>query len=198
MTKINADVQGQNANKNGKWLEDQVEKELLKYGIKSILYRKLKTAKGKEFISKCSKGFLLKNVPYTNMFGSKAWGEFVLVLFNVGVFRIECRGQAVAGSVQDKLPKLLEDCKCMDESNVIVVLDGEGMSYNAKTWFRKAAAAVHFKDIKVQSLIQFKLWLKDTLSVKIKPVLSTTLNSLVKNSIKIDSKNALKNSLTNQ
>lgn len=180
MTKLTVDVQGQNANKNGKWLEAQVEKELAKYGIKSIMYKKLDTAEGMKFVASCKRGFLVKHVPYINMYGSNAYGEFVLHLFGIGAFRIECRAQNVAGSAQDKLPKLLGDCTCMPENDVVIVLEGDGMTYNAKSWIRKSASAVQHKNIEVKSLAQFKHWLRTLLTTPIHTSASSAFNSLIK------------------
>lgn len=175
------DVQGQNANKNGKWLETQVEQTLAKYGIKSIMYNDLDTEEGHNFVTNAKRGFLAKNVPYTNIFGSKAYGEFVLYLFGFGARRIECRSQHVSGSVQDKLPKLLEDCKCMQEQQVIIVLEGAGFSHNARAWLKNAASAIQYKDIQVQTLEEFKVWAKQTLVKSFKVPATHPLNSMIRN-----------------
>lgn len=194
MTKLTVDPQGQNANRSGKWLEDQVEAELAKYGIGSIMYRDLDTKADKAFIASCKRGFLVKNVPYTNMFGSNAYSEFVLYLFGVGVYRIECRYQAVSGSAQDKLPKLLGDCVCMQEHNVIIVLEGDGITVNAKNWIRNSAKAIQHKKIRVKALNEFKAWTKALLTRKFKVPVTNSLNSVVKSVI--DSKATKKNTKT--
>ena len=177
------DVQGQNANKNGKWLETQIEQTLAKYGIKSIMYKDLETKKGRELVASAKRGFLAKNVPYTNVFGSKAYGEFVLYLLGVGARRIECRAQHVSGSVQDKLPKLLEDCKCMPEQQVTIVLEGEGVSQNARAWLKNASSAVQYKDIQVQTLAEFKVWARQMLVTSFKVPVTHSLNSVVRNAV---------------
>jgi hypothetical protein len=84
-----------NANKSGKWLEDQVEEILSGYGVSSLMFNQVGTKFGKKIMAKNAPGFLLKNVPYTNMFGVKSRGEFVLQLNNKGPVRIECRNQNV-------------------------------------------------------------------------------------------------------
>lgn len=180
MTK-KVDVQGQTANKNGRWLENQTEQTLAKYGIKSIMYSDLNTEKGKDFVANAKRGFLAKHVPYTNVFGSKAYGEFVLYLFGVGAIRIECRSQHVSGSVQDKLPKLLEDCKCMQEQQVIIVLEGDGFSHNARAWLKNASSAIQYKDIQVQTLAEFKVWARQTLVKSFKVPAMHSLNSIMRN-----------------
>lgn len=191
---ITVDVQGHNANKSGKWLEQQVEAELKKYGIKSIMYSKLDTKAGKKFVASCKRGFLAKHVPYTNMFGSNAYGEFVLYLFGIGIFRIECRYQGVSGSVQDKLPKLLGDCSCMQEQDVIIVLEGEGVSVNAKNWIKNSAKAIQHKHIRVKALTEFKVWARKLLTKQFKVPAANALNSMVKSAI--DSVHTKKNTKT--
>ncbi len=173
--------QGQLANENGHKLERRVEKELAKYKINSIPYRKLKTKEGKSFVLAAKRGFLAKNVPYTNVFGSRAFGEFVLYLFGSGEIRIECRSQNVAGSVQDKLPKLLEDCKCMPENKVIIILDGEGFSHNAKNWLKNSALSIYHKDIMVMNFEEFKAWIRKELMDFQKVSSFTHFNSMIKN-----------------
>lgn len=155
------DNQGHNANKTGKWLEDQVEKTLAKYGIKSVYCRELYTAAAEDIINDSKHGLLVKNVPYTNMFGANAYGEFVLLLKDEAPIRIECRNQDVNGSAQDKLPKLLGDCIAMEERSVIVVLEGNGFTEKARNWFTDAAAAQKTKSIDVRSLLSFKSWAED-------------------------------------
>jgi hypothetical protein len=192
--KKTVDEQGYNANKTGKWLEAQVEAELLKYGIKSIMYSELDTKSGMEFVASCKRGFLLKHVPYKNMYGSNAYGEFVLYLFGKGVFRIECRYQGVPGSAQDKLPKLLGDCSCMQEQDVIIVLEGNGFTVNAKNWIKTSAKAVQHKHISVKALAEFKAWTKKLLTKQFKVPVASALNSMVKGAI--DSVHTKKNTKT--
>lgn len=198
MTDKNVDLQGQNANKNGKWLENQVEAELAKYGIGSIKSKDIGTKEGKAFIASCKHGFLAKNVPYTNMFGSNAYGEFVLHLFGVGTFRIECRYQKVSGSAQDKLPKLLGDCICMKEPNAIIVVEGDGITDNARNWIKASAKAVQHKKIRVKTLNEFNAWVKNILTKTIKVSAPSPANSLVKSAldtkfVKKDTKTFTKN-----
>jgi hypothetical protein len=180
MTK-KVDVQGHNANKNGKGLEAQVEKEIAKYGIRSLKYSEINTKKGRALIASAKRGFLLKNVPYTNMFGSRAFGEFVLCIFGMQPTRIECRAQHVAGSVQDKLPKLLEDCKCMQEPRALIVLEGTGVSQNAREWVKNAAEAVQHKEIKVQNFAEFSAWLRKELVQSYTVAAMSSVTSVMKN-----------------
>ena len=156
---IAIDPQGSKANKNGQKLEHMVEAELCKYGIESLYY-----TEELDNVSDDVKGFLFKNVPYTTIYGSRGRGEFVLSLLNFPDIRIECRSQSVAGSVDEKLPYLLENCKAFEEEIVIVVLEGNGYKTRAKEWFIENAHAVKFKNINVMSFKEFKNWVKGALS----------------------------------
>jgi hypothetical protein len=153
------DLQGQNANKSGRGLEDQVEELISKKGIKVVQYRDVKGIDFGKLIKSEPKGCLVKNLPYVNMYGKNARGEFTLFTPNIGDWRIECRKQLVSGSVEDKLPKLFNDCLCMEENNVIIVLEGNGFSDEARDWLKKKASSVKYKNVRVMSLFEFTGWL---------------------------------------
>lgn len=155
--------QGQKANQNGKWLEDQVESILSQYDVESVRYSELARPDFLSLLIKSSSAaspsLLVKNVPYTNMFGKNARGEFLILSDKLsGPTRIECRYQAVRGSVEDKLPKLLGDCLGMEAKNVIIVLEGVGVSPEAKQWLKSSVHAIKHKNILVMTLGQFRNW----------------------------------------
>ena len=155
------DPQGSKANENGQKLEDLVEAELCKYGVKVLAYSSW--LDDLEELDPTTEGVLFKNVPYTNVYGSRGRGEFLLFLRGFADTRIECRSQTVSGSVDEKLPYLLENCKVFDEKNVIVVLEGNGFKTKAKEWFIENAHAVKSKNINVMSFKEFKDWAKGVL-----------------------------------
>ena len=107
------------ANMAGKWLENEVEKTIMNFGLKSLHYKQVGTRFGKTILRDSPKGFLLKNVPYTNMYGGESRGEFLLQLKNYGPIRIECRNQTVGGSVDEKFPYLIGNCYSFEEKDVI-------------------------------------------------------------------------------
>ena len=72
------DPQGSKANVNGKKLEDLVESELCKYGVDVLSYGSW--SGGLEELDPTSNGVLFKNVPYTNVYGARGRGEFLLFL----------------------------------------------------------------------------------------------------------------------
>jgi hypothetical protein len=154
------DKQGHNANKSGKWLETQVEDAINNIGIPSINFRTLGTMFGRKITKMETPGFLLKNVPYTNMYGGESRGEFVLQLNNKGAIRIECRAQNVAGSVDEKLPYLIGNCFSFKEKDVILVIEGDGMRKTALNFVKNAAKAIAHKNVSVLTLNQFRHWIK--------------------------------------
>lgn len=152
------DKQGRNANRSGKWLENQVENTLNEYGIPSLYYKQVGTRFGQNIMKREVPGFLLKNVPYINMLGSESRGEFVLQIANKGSVRIECRKQDVAGSVDEKIPYLIGNCYSFEEKDVILILEGDGMRAAAKKFAINAAKAIAYKNVRVMTLNQFKTW----------------------------------------
>lgn len=158
------DKQGHNAYTNGKRLEDQVETILNDLGIETIQYRDIGDDTSWLFVDNNAIGYLIRNVPYTNMFGKDGRGEFVLHLNGLAPIRIECRYQGVRGTVEDKLPKLLGDCKCMVEKTVFIILEGDGITPQAKKWLKTAAEAVAYKYIRVVSINAFEDWVYDTVN----------------------------------
>lgn len=150
-------LQGKTANANGRDLENFVEDVLNDKGIKSLQYKdmvsRLRAMGGKDF-----KGVLIKNAPYTNMYGGKSRGEFLLHTPSLPPVRIECRSQQVHGSVDEKIPYLLGNCIAFEESNVIIVLDGKGMRPEAKQYLISACKALKTKRIEVMSKTKFAKW----------------------------------------
>jgi len=159
------DVQGQNANKSGKYLERQVEEHLNGIGYASTNFSSMGKLFGKKIISQSAPGFLLKNVPYINMYGGQARGEFVLKPTNKPPVRIECRFQNVSGSVDEKLPFLIGNCLAFEEKDVVLVIEGDGMRKSALAYVKNAARAIAHKHIRVFTLTQFKSWANRNLRV---------------------------------
>lgn len=161
--KTQLDLQGAKANRSGKWLENQIEEALNTCGIRSLFFREVNTAFGETIMNDTSsRGFLLKNVPYINMFGGNSRGEFVLKLNNKAPIRIEARMQTVTGSVDEKIPYLIGNCYSFEEKHVILVLEGDGMREQARKFAKHAAGAIAHKDVRVYNLKQFLGWVNNT------------------------------------
>lgn len=162
--KTQLDLQGAKANRSGKWLENQIEKALNGCGIRSLFFREISTTFGETIMNDTSsKGFLLKNVPYINMFGGNSRGEFVLKLNNKAPIRIEVRMQTVTGSVDEKIPYLIGNCCYFEEKHVILVLEGDSMREKAREFAKNAAKVIGHKDINVFNLKQFSTWVDNNL-----------------------------------
>ena len=156
-----ANAQGKKANENGRKLEHTVEELINNKNIPSVYFKDIDSKFGAEIIEGGYKGFLLKNVPFINAFGGKSRGEFVLKLNNKPAIRIECRGQNVSGSVDEKIVYLMQNCMKFDEEDVIVVLDGNGIRSEAREWAIRVAKMARVsgkKNVKVLSLFEFKTW----------------------------------------
>jgi len=120
--------QGQKANKSGLKLEDKVEKVLT--DNLPIIVRKYSKTKERSDI-------LLKNVPYTNIYGNKRCRSEFVLCYGGREIRIECKSQHRAGSVDEKLPYLyLNFTQAIKETEGIIVIEGQGFKKGAKKWLR--------------------------------------------------------------
>ena len=161
------DLQDRQANRNGRWLEDEVENILNGFGVPSLRHSKVGTRFGQNILKQNVPGFLLKSVPYTNMYGGRGLGEFVLQISNFGPVRIECRIQNRSGSVDEKIPFLIGNCYSFEEKHVILVIEGDGMRASAKEFAINAAKAIAHKDVRVLNLKKFERWAARMLGAKI-------------------------------
>jgi hypothetical protein len=153
--------QGGIANRQGKTLEQVVALTMQQKGFKVIPYIKWKddpAAFGDEV--------LLTNVPYETIYGHQGKTEFKLVSKRYGDYRIECKWQQSAGSVDEKFPYLYLNCiERMPESNIIIILDGDGAKQGAVSWLKQAVSKKIYtdetnraKNIAVFSLAEFVKW----------------------------------------
>jgi len=114
---------------------------------------------------------LLKNVPYTTLYGSRGYTEFLLrsSKYNLET-RIECKWQQKAGSVDEKLPYTYLNCvEAVPEDDVIILVDGGGFRDGSISWLRQAAAnRLHVptgkpnKIVRVMSTTEFMTWANNT------------------------------------
>ena len=137
-----------------------MEALIISYGITSFFYSKIINTFAKNLVTLKADSFLLKNVPYTNMYGGASRGEFVLKLQGKAPIRIECRSQEVHGSVDEKLPYLLGNCISFEEKDVIIILEGGGMRPEARNYLKEVTkrSLPLGKNIKVMSFYQFYRW----------------------------------------
>jgi hypothetical protein len=121
--------------------------------------------------SKYGSELLLRNVPYTTIYGHKGNTEFLLKSEQYDLeIRIECKWQQSSGSVDEKFPYLYLNClERMPENKIIVVVDGGGAKAGAVTWLEDAAETMKYsnevssqKDLKVMNLTGFLTWSNKT------------------------------------
>ena len=160
---------GRKTNITGTQLEKAVQTVLLEKGFEIVMYRvwqKNPNNYGREL--------LLKNAPFTTIYGHVGNTEFVLVSEKYKLkIRIECKWQQSAGSVDEKLPYLyLNTIEAMPEKDIIILIDGDGFKAGAKTWLRNAVKEKLYTNeknsstnIMVFSLTEFFTWANNTFQV---------------------------------
>ncbi len=132
----------QTGNTSGREFEKSIESIInRKTGFSSILNSKAKTLKNN----------LIREYPYTTMYGSKGRVDFRLNL-NQKTYYIECKYQSSAGSVDEKLVYTLYNMDQHDGIKIIVI-DGHGWRKSTLNWIYKASKNT---DTKVMNLEKFK------------------------------------------
>lgn len=167
-----AKSQGTKANESGKILEQQVTNALVLKGFEAIDYKtwiRLSLAKqrGRKLIS---------NAPYTSIYSSigettgakirLSRSEFLISDDQSDTFcRVECKWQAVSGSVDEKLPYVyLNAIEAWPEKEIIILIDGQGWKQNAIGWLkasvdnRRWRQATDNRNIRVLNLGEFIQW----------------------------------------
>jgi len=151
--------QGAKAVLTGKLLENAVENYLKSLTIPSISYKHW--INDSICVPTSVSGLLLKNVPYTSVYGGRSRGEFVLSMDGKPDVRIECRFQKSSGSVDEKLPFLFETAVAFEENIVILLVEGDGYRKGAKPWLKNKCNSVLHKKILMLNLDEFKLWVNN-------------------------------------
>jgi hypothetical protein len=156
------DPQGRSANIDGRTFERRIEAALVARGLTPISHSKW-VARGKP-----DGEWLLKNVPFTNVYHTPSRTEFVIhSLRRRHDIRIEAKWQQVHGSVDEKLPYLyLNAVEAMPEPTVVVVIDGPGWRQGALQWLRRMAKERRYtgaaeKTVLVLSLAEFLAWIAE-------------------------------------
>lgn len=153
--------QGSQANRTGKVLEDLVASVFKSHGFEIVEYGDYARES-----AAFERDLLVRNVPYETIYGHPGKTEFLVLSPGRGMrFRIECKWQQSAGSVDEKFPYLVENCKTMPEPMVVVLIDGKGYKEGALAWLKRAAAACReagTKDIRVFDMAEFVIWANST------------------------------------
>lgn len=154
-------TQGGIANHQGHTLESIVISTMMLKGFEVLSYKDWEKTP-----DKAGAELLLKNVPYKTIYGHCGKTEFKILSKRYGDYRIECKWQQSSGSVDEKFPYLYLNCiENMPETNIIIIVDGQGAKAGAIDWLRKAAReklytteANQNKNIQVMSLAEFVKW----------------------------------------
>ena len=154
------------AAKSGNTLEKTVIGTLSSKGFETVMYRQWQKDPD-QFGSE----LLLRNVPYTTIYGHPGNTEFLLRSAHYRLeLRIECKWQQSAGSVDEKFPYLyLNAVEAMPEKEIIIIVDGGGAKPGAVQWLRQTSHANRYrtpntlgKQISVMNLTEFLAWANKT------------------------------------
>lgn len=170
---IDPPTQGAESNLSGQFLERAIEHEFHVRGV-GAYYFSSQGDNGHLFASH----FLLKRVPYTSIYNTRSFSEFVYRHFASGIsVRIECRWQQCAGSVDEKLPYLFLNARdAMPEPEVWLVIEGGGARTRALSWLRSQASRTDkSKIIRVFDLPGVRRGIKDLLKVAGQKALGPTV-----------------------
>jgi hypothetical protein len=150
-------TQGGESNLSGQFLESAIEQEFTRRGIPVFDW-----GGNGDNGDLLAPHFLLRNVPYTSIYGCQSRSEFVYRHFRGQMdVRFECRWQQVAGSVDEKLPYMLANARtAMPEQEVWLIIEGGGARSHALNWIRREAATVHEKTIRVLLLPEARQLIK--------------------------------------
>ena len=173
--------QGSNANKSGKILEGVVSNALIPRGFDIIPYREwIKLTQAQK-----EQRYLIKNAPYISIYKvaetehvptpssqSLSRSEFIISDPQNNIFcRVECKWQAVSGSVDEKLPYVyLNAIERWEEKEIIILIDGKGWKKGALYWLKKAVETRKMRTknddrkIMVMDMVQFQTWCQSCFS----------------------------------
>ena len=142
------------ANRSGKNLEFLVVTTFGAWGIKTVLNHK-------DWIKNPIRPAIVKNFPLQSIYGHNSKSEFVIVLNDPAEdIRIECKWQAVGGSVDEKFPYLLACLILAKEKKIIILLDGGGAKSNAVDWLKQNAKKASGKVINVFNMSEFTAYVQ--------------------------------------
>lgn len=107
---------------------------------------------------------VLRNAPYTTIYGHPGRTEFVIVCGSRRV-RVEAKHMGSAGSVDEKIPyMLLNGIESYPEKEVVFVLDGSGWKKGALQWLRDRISEGWMgyreigKEIRMMTISEFMDW----------------------------------------
>ncbi|MCZ6803369.1 MAG: 4-diphosphocytidyl-2C-methyl-D-erythritol kinase [Proteobacteria bacterium] len=159
-------TQGGQANKTGNVLEQLVIGTLSAHGFPAV-----KHSDYKKNPNDYDNELLLRNVPYTTLYGGRGFTEFLLKSHKYDLeIRIECKWQQKPGSVDEKLPHVyLSAVNAIPEDNIIILIDGKGFREGAIQWLKNITKNREYipkdnsnKNISIMNSTEFLTWCNDT------------------------------------
>lgn len=150
--------QGAQANKNGKVVERMLEPLFEDSGFKVLSYSD--ASKNPDLIKTLDR-YVLKNVPFTNIYGSEGKTEFVI--YDTKTER-SIRVESKSG-VDEKYPyMLLNAISQYSEKEVILIVDGGGYKPGSRQWVKTQISSnwLNFKSsgkkIRLMFIAEFVNW----------------------------------------
>jgi hypothetical protein len=154
------------ANQSGSTLEHLIMRVLEDNGFEVMPYTRYRS--GPDLF--LTDELLVRNVPYTTIYGHAGKTEFLLLSASHHLtIRIECKWQQSGGSVDEKFPYVyLNALEAMPEQDIFIVYGGSGAKPGAINWIRQAVKEGRYrppsstKTIRVLSVEQFIAWANKT------------------------------------
>ena len=150
---MDVDPQGKKAANNGSKFENIIEEVIINMlGVPSKKWTQENALLD---------NVLLRNAPYESIYGTKCRSEFLLN-YNNRVIRIECKHQASAGSVDEKLPYLMMNfTEKVEEEETIIITHGEGFRDGAISWLRESCKDTKCKVFTAEEFPFYLMNIKD-------------------------------------
>lgn len=125
------DKQGQNANQSGKEREKHIRIAMEQRGVEVKTWGKYKKLKDK------SGEFWITNPPYKSIFEHDGESDGLYIKDSVHLLRLEQKNQNVAGSVDEKIPCMIENLRegKFPEPHMVFVIEGNGYKDGVVPWF---------------------------------------------------------------
>lgn len=143
---------GKTANRTGKALEEFITHNLKENGYTAVDKKNWKTARYLDQPIYTRQLYLCKSI-----YGTNVYGDFVIFHPNKypHCLIIESKWQQVAGSVDEKLPFLVQNIKTRFPADTIVIIDGGGFKTGAINWVK---SQIEGRLIDVFSMADFQKW----------------------------------------
>ena len=146
----------ENATSSGQDFEDEIEDGIAALGFEIIQASQWKESR---LYQDPDLRIVIKNAPYSTIYGHRARIEFLIILGAERQILVEVKRQRVSGSTDEKFPYVyLNALKNIPDRELILVLDGNGWKEEAVAWIKQRAD--NTKGFSVVDPAGFLVWLK--------------------------------------